>query len=224
MANQVKLVMYSGGQLAANRQLHQGLMDLVGPKRKIRMTYIPYCHEGAAVYYSRFQRRYRGFGATDFHYLAPDQPITDQSLQKALSSDVIYLAGGNTFYFLKHLRKTGLLKRFKSFAQNGGVLAGLSAGAIILTPNIEMAHFPPYEVDDNDVGLKNLKGMNLVNFEFYPHYVNSKRMNEAMLMYSLISKYPVVACADGHGLIIDGNKRSFLGPANVFFKGKKLSL
>ena len=65
-----------------------------------------------------------------------DVSFTRNDLHKALGSDVIYLAGGNTFYFLRNLRKSGLIPQLKKFVEQGGVLVGLSASAIIFTPNI----------------------------------------------------------------------------------------
>ena len=64
------------------------------------------------------------------------------NLSELLKSDLIFLGGGNTFYFLKHLKSTGLIDELKTFAANGGVLCGLSAGAIIMTPHVHTASFP----------------------------------------------------------------------------------
>ena len=58
--------------------------------------------------------------------------------------------GGNTFYFIKHLRRSGIFNRLIEYANNGGILTGLSAGAIMTTPNIMTASFPPWDRDDNE--------------------------------------------------------------------------
>lgn len=224
MAKPRKLVLYSGGQNRSNHQLHQALVDLVGSKKRIRMAYVPFCEDGCQIFFKRFERRYGRYGATDFQCLPVDVRPKRAEMEKALKGDIIYLAGGNTFYFLKHLRSSGLLARLKTFAEKGGVLAGLSAGAIMLTPNIELAAYPPFEPDENDVGIRNLKALGLVKFEFLPHFVNSKRMNEAMLMYSLLSKNPVLACPDGSGVVIDGWRKTYFGPAYIFHRGQKINL
>lgn len=224
MAKPRRLVLYSGGQSRSNHKLHEALVGLVGKKKKVSMTYVPFCEDGCRVFYGRFQRRYSRFGADSFFCLPVDSKPKKQDLDRALRSDIIYLAGGNTFYFLKHLRASGLLPRLKSFAERGGVLAGLSAGAIMLTPNIELAAYPPFEPDENEVGLRNLKALGLVKFEFLPHFVNSRRMNEAMLMYSLLSPHPVLACPDGSGVVIDGWRKTYFGHACIFHRGQKIDL
>ena len=219
-----KLVMYSGGQERSNRYLHQALSDLVGPKRRKSFTYIPFCIDNHQTYFKRAIRRYRYFGFTDFHCLPIDHYIHDYDLEVALRSDVIYLAGGNTFYFLKHLRKSGMLPLLKAFVESGGVLAGLSAGGLIMTPHIELAGYPNFECDENDVNLKNLRALNLLKLEFFPHYRDSKRMRESLIQYSKNSKYPIYACKDGGGLVINGVNKSFFGDFVIFNNGKLIRI
>ena len=67
---------------------------------------------------------------------------------------------------VKSLEKTGLLKELKAWVRNGGVLTGVSAGAIIMTKNIETAAFPSFDCDENEDNVKNLAGLQLVDFEF----------------------------------------------------------
>lgn len=217
-----KLVFYSGGQERSNHIMHRSLVSLVNPKPRIKFTYIPFCSDGSKVFYRRAIRRYSCFGISDFHYLSVDHKISESDLEEALRSDIIYLAGGNTFYFLKHLKKSGILPMLRAFVESGGVLSGLSAGGIIMSPNIRLAGYPSFECDENDVGLKNLKSLKLVNFEFFPHYRKSKKLNDALSFYSETSKYPVYACKDGGGLIVNGNQKTFFGETVIFDKGSKI--
>ena len=220
----MKLVLYSGGQTPANRLIHHALFQLVTPKRNKSMTYIPFCQEGSDHFFKRAIKRYQGVGFKRFHCLPVDVPFTRRDLNQALGSDVIYLAGGNTFYFLKHLRKSGLLTQLKRFVERGGVLAGLSAGAIILTPNIGTAGPPLPDPDDNDMQLKNLRALGLVRFEFYPHYTPTPQTNHAILQYSRTTKYPIVACSDGSGITINEHRMTFIGKVVMFFGGKKVEV
>ncbi len=105
----MKLVFYSGGQEPSNRLIHHDLFQLVNPKRNKSMTYIPFCQDRSDLFFKKAIKRYQGVGFKRFHCLPVDVPFTRNDLNKALGSDVIYLAGGNTFYFLKHLRKSGLI-------------------------------------------------------------------------------------------------------------------
>ena len=215
-----KLVFYSGGQQRSNHQLHEALVGMMSQrKRKKTMVYIPYCNDGSGVFFSRFKRRYKRFGIDQFHCIPVDEKISKKDISNILSSDAVYMAGGNTFYFLKNLKKAGLFKHLRAYSKSGGILAGLSAGAIMMTPNIHMAAFPPFDPDENDVGLKKLNALNLVNFEFFPHYEDIKSNIEAMMMYSLISKQVIYACPDGSGIVLNGNEMKMFGEVFMFFRG-----
>ena len=48
-----------------------------------------------------------------------------------MGCDAIHLTGGNTFQFSYWLRERGLDAELKRYAKAGGVLIGVSAGAIL---------------------------------------------------------------------------------------------
>lgn len=224
-SNPLKLVFYSGGQEPSNHLLHEGLSSLVSHNSKKSLTYIPYLWDGHRTFYERSVRRYRKFGFTKFHCLPVDRPFLKEDAKKALQSDVIYLAGGNTFYFLKCLRESGFLGLLKKYAQKGGVIAGLSAGGLVMTPHIGLAGYPRHLADPNEVRLKNLKALSLVQFEFFPHYSrSSKRLDDALSRYSKRSRYPIVASPDGGGVILNGSTTAFYGRTSIFQKGRKFTL
>jgi len=223
-SNKIKLIFYSGGQTDKNRLVHQALSDLVPQKKSKSMTYIPFCKDGANPYFYRLKRRYTRYGFNRFLQVPVDEDFSERDFTHALQSDVIYLAGGNTYYFLHHLMKKKLLARLKKYAMEGGVLAGLSAGGLIMTPHIELAGYPDFCSDDNEVGLKRFKGLGLVRFEFFPHFSQSKRFRNALLRYSKHSKFPVCALKDGSGLVVSSGNIKCLGSGFWFEKGKMARL
>ncbi len=218
-----RLVFYSGGQEKSNSLLHEALAKWPGLRPR-SMTYLAFSHENHQFYFRRIKKRYRAYGFNRFRCFSADTDFLAREMREALKSDVIYLAGGNTFYFLKHLRESGLLKELKKFSDRGGILAGLSAGAIIMTPNINLAGYPTHDRDLNEVKLKNLRSLGLVNFEFLPHYSNSKKTSDALIRYSKRIGRPVFACPDGSGVVINGREMSLIGQIFIFFKGQKLRL
>lgn len=88
--------------------------------------------------------------------------------EKIMKSDAIILTGGNTFKFLHHLKESGLDKTIVEFAKANKIIAGFSAGAIILSSTIEIAELPT--LDENIVGIEDLSGLGLIDFDVYPHY------------------------------------------------------
>jgi dipeptidase E len=218
-----RLVLYSGGQQKSNNFLHKALSKLNGSQAR-SITYVPFSHENGIHYFNRLKKRYRKFGFKKFRYFSVDSDFLMKEMNDALKSDVIYLAGGNTFYFLKHLRESGFLSRLIKFVERGGILAGLSAGAIIMTPHIYLAGYPLHEGDENEVRLKNLKSLGLIDIEFLPHFSNSVKTNQALLKYSKKTKYPIIACPDGSGIVASNESLNFFGVAYLFFKGKKIRI
>lgn len=228
-----RVVLYSGGQDRGNARLHRAVLDLArrGPargRRTVRMTYVPFTRENAGVFFHRFARRYRSFGATHFECVPVDRPelarageARRRAAATLAASDVVYLAGGNTFYFLHHLHRSGLRPVIQDFAARGGVVVGMSAGAHLLSPHIALAGYPPFDRDENEVGLSRarLVSVGVVDFEFFPHYRHSPRYRRAMEAWSRRSGRLLYAARDGSGLVIEGDEIRPVGDLWSFDRG-----
>ena len=83
------------------------------------------------------------------------------------NADCIYISGGNTFYLLQELRKTGADELIKQHILTGKLYIGESAGAMITAPNIEYVSL----MDDPEKGkeLTGFEGLNIVDFSTVPH-------------------------------------------------------
>ncbi len=220
----MKLILYGGGSEESNRALNVATLKLFSRDRLHRtgprITFIPASAYHSEVDYIMFAQEFKKLGASRIVHFPVDIPY-DKVLKKVVfESDIIHLGGGNTFYFMKHLRRSALLSDFVEFLRRGGILTGLSAGAIVMTPTIETAGYPKFDCDINDVGLINLRAFNLVNFDFFPHYKHSRRYQEAFIKYTKKRDRPLYACPDGSGIIIDGLNMTFHGKAWCYYKGK----
>jgi len=97
---------------------------------------------------------------------------------KLKSANILVITGGNTFKLLNHLKKSGLDKAIIEFwKKDGVVLAGFSAGAIVLSPSIETARTGYGDVDE--LGLTDLSGLGIVDFEIWPHYESDQAQEAA---------------------------------------------
>lgn len=63
---------------------------------------------------------------------------TPTQLTEELSCDIIFIAGGNTFYLLQELKKSGADKIITTFVEDGTIFIGSSAGAAVAAPSIEL--------------------------------------------------------------------------------------
>ena len=219
----MKLALYSGGHDFENLGMDKALLDAIG-KKNPKFAFIPSCSYLSHLEFREFVSQYRKHKVKKFIHFPIDTPFSSVMKEEVFSGDVIHLSGGNTFYFLKHLRKSKMLSELKKFAERGGVLTGLSAGAIIMTKNINTASFPSFDRDENEDNVKNLKGMGLVNFEFFPHYKNSTRYDRELLSYSKTSKRQIYACPDGSGIVMNEGRKTFVGKCYCFVNGEKILL
>jgi len=123
-------------------------------------------NESDAFYLQKTKDELSKIGATNIDVFE----LKDEKFDTTKKYDVIYVCGGNTFVYLDRIRKTGLDKFIvDSVKSNGSIYVGVSAGSIIAGPNIEIAGWGD-EGDLNDVGLADLRGLNLANIAIYPHY------------------------------------------------------
>jgi dipeptidase E len=219
----MKLVFYSGGGDKDNIGLDRAFVELTGKKNPV-VTFIPSSSYLSEQEFKVFVKHYSKFKINRFIHFPVDIPFDRILFQEVMRSDAIHMGGGNTFYFLNSLRKAKLLKEIRLFAQRGGVLTGLSAGAIIMTENIEMAAYPEFDRDENIVGLKNLSSLNLVDFAFFPHFKNSARYDTVFKKYSKIQKKVIYACPDGAGIVLNNQELRFIGKTYVFSEGHKFSI
>jgi dipeptidase E len=164
---------------------------------------------------------YKKTGIRNFICIPVDRTLSKNQEKALLSADAIFLGGGNTFYFLNNLRKRKLLPKLRKYARQGGLLMGLSAGSILMTPNITTAAGPSMDSDDNEIGLKNWRALGLVPFEFSPHYYRSAAVDRELQNYSRKMSRPIYACADGQGIVVRNGAIRFVGRVSIFRRGSK---
>lgn len=219
----MKLVLYSGGDEKENRQLDKAFIDLLGKKNPV-VTFIPSSSYLSEEEFRLYVRHYSKYKISRFIHFPVDVPFDKIMFQEVMRSDAIHLGGGNTFYFLNSLRKAKLLPQLRTFVEKGGVLTGLSAGAIMMTENIEMAGYPDFDRDDNIVGLKNLSAMGLLDFAFFPHFKNSARYDVAFKKYSKTKNKVIYACPDGAGIVVNDGELRFIGKTFAYSEGHKFPI
>lgn len=182
-------------------------------------------------FYRRVVETYKSIGFDIGQYLDFEDGFNLEQFNVALSRPFIHLSGGNTFRFLKSLRERGADKRLVEYASNGGILIGVSAGAMILTSSIESAFICG---DENAVGLDDFTGLGLVPFMFAPHSqkhessIDIQKSNTELLMASdddafllvngeqqIVGDPKLIVCASGSGSKIDTSFESTDTPSRI---------
>ena len=94
----------------------------------------------------------------------------DDIKNKLTTNDFIYVTGGNTFFLLQELKRTGADQIIAEQINSGKTYIGESAGAMVVSANIEYAKLmDPIAAAPH---LMNYDALGLVDFYPVPHYTN----------------------------------------------------
>lgn len=216
------LCLYSGGTRKRNERIDLHVIERIGKRGTV--TYIPSAsnNSNAASYFNSFKRYFGYYGITRFKHFCHDRPFCAADVRHAFDTDAVYLSGGNTFSFKHSLQRAQLEPVLQRFVAKGGALLGQSAGSILMTPSIATSSIGPI-VDVNEVGLKDLSGLNLIEISFVPHYESRKEIVTGLRKFSSASKTRLlIAAEDGGGIIKSNGAMSILGPVTMFSGGEVL--
>ena len=124
-----------------------------------KVAFIPTAslREGYTGYVGSARKLFKKLGAivTEID-ISTEAYSTIQSLFE--DADVIYFTGGNSFFLIDQLRKTGTDELLKKELAKGKLMIGESAGAIVCAPSIQyieqMDEKPEDYSQEDDAGLK----------------------------------------------------------------------
>lgn len=128
----------------------------------------------------------------------------DEIQDKLRNNDFIYITGGNTFFLLQELKRTGADKMIEEEVNNGKLYIGESAGAMVVSQNIEYAQKMDSVKKAPD--LINYDALGLVDFYTVPHYESApfKKVAQSIIdTYSSLLKLTPISNHDAI-LIEDG--------------------
>lgn len=140
-------------------------------------------------------------------------------LAKLDSCQVVFVAGGNTYYLLHWMRKGGFDQKLKQLLSDGKFYVGASAGSMVLGTSIETATLG--EPDRNDVGLEDLRALRQVPFMIAPHFVDSQQV-ELDAFAKKAALRPIVGLEDGQAILCIGDRYKLLGPGKPHTWNSKL--
>ena len=130
-------------------------------------------------------------------------------VNKLEKNDYIYVTGGNTFFLLQEMNRSGAGNLMKTQINAGKLYIGESAGAILAAPDIGYAR----DTDDPLVApqLKTFEALSMIDFYPVPHYKNDP-LKEAVEL--VISKYdtklPLVPFSDSQAILVMGKEKQIV--------------
>lgn len=202
-----KLVLYSDQIPSVSNKIDKELVAILGKSNPI-IGYIPSNADPQRKYYNERQEYYSRLGIDLRVYFELDKEYHPNLLESLLSCNAIHLSGGNTYYFLYWLRKREMLEPLREYVVKGGVLIGVSAGSILMSPDISICPLyinEPIEVETDFAAL------NLVDFAFAPHFGERSPDLAALREYSRERRTVVYACRDSGGIVIIDDNVNCIG-------------
>lgn len=179
------------------------ILALIFPKeiKKKVFAYMPSDGAKCPQKYFNQWKEYAKEHEAKFRYIDNSKVNSAEEKKKLFDSSILVITGGNTFILLHNLRHSRLDVAIKEFANKKEfVLVGFSAGALVLTPTIKICNLPGY--DPNLVGIKDLTGLNIVDFEVFPHYSEAEH-KKLLQEYKSSTKNEVRAITDEGHIVID---------------------
>lgn len=130
--------------------------------------------------------------------------LDKQDATELLKYDVVEFIGGNPYYLLNSIRKHNAADVIKQLAEKK-VLLGWSAGALVLTPSIQIVNTLTPEM--NIINLDELDGLSLVETHILPHYnkfINRfENLEDICQSYEKENNCSIARLNDGDGIIIE---------------------
>jgi dipeptidase E len=209
----LNLVMYSDQNAPGSDVVDERLVQMLVGRGK-RVAYLPAEPDAERIWFNITARRYARLGLS-LEYFGVEGEYEAARLEALLSCDAIHLSGGNTFRFLFWLRARKLLESLRAYAQNG-VLVGVSAGAVLMTPDVATAALCG---DARYANARDDTALGLVDFALLPHFDGAAALREHWLRYSSAFPAPVYAVPDGAGVVVTGNLIECVGPVSVALRG-----
>jgi dipeptidase E len=135
---------------------------------------------------------------------------TKEIAEQLDQSDYIYVSGGNTFFLLQELKRTGADKLIKDQILKGKPYIGESAGSILVAPDISYMKCVNYSKEKAPL-LKSFSALGVVDFYSVPHYKEEPFVeinDEVVRRYDkLLNLLPI---SNTQAVIVNGDTREIV--------------
>ena len=144
----------------------------------------------------------RGLIVDELEISTATKEAIGSTLQK---NDYIYVTGGNTFFLLQELKRTGADKIISEQVNSGKMYIGESAGSIVLSRDIE------YVKDMDDVfaapSIGTFSSLGLIDIYPAPHHTNIPfKETVERIISSYEGKIDLCPISNTQAIVITGNK------------------
>lgn len=164
-------------------------------------------HEGYTGYVSSARKLLKKSGAriTEIDISSEDVSKIKEVFEAA---DIIYFTGGNSFFLIDQLRKTGTDKLLKEQLEHGKLFIGESAGAVVCAPDI--SYIEKMDPVPKDYSQNDYAGLNLIDFYILPHYLTAPFKKVTAEIMQSFPNIELCAINNAQAVIVKDGKRDVI--------------
>ncbi len=174
-----KIIAIGGGEIGRpgfpveTTSIDKEIISLSG-KKNPKILFIPTASSDSESYFEVVKKHFgKRLGCdVDVLYLLKNKQLKSEIEKKILSSDIIYVGGGNTLRMMKIWRKLGIDKILLKARDKGIVLSGISAGAICW---FSFGLSDSLLFSNKNAPMIKVRGLDFIKFLFCPHYDFEKK-------------------------------------------------
>ena len=204
----MKFLLTSGG--LTNKAIAQALLDLAGkPAENVSVAFIPTAAnvepgDKSWLINDLQNLKKQGFKVIDIIDIsALPQELWQPRIE---SADILFFSGGDTFYLMHWLKKSGLAELLPELLKSR-VYAGISAGSMV-AGNLALRHNEQLYPDEDPAKYPSEQGLGFFDFHFRPHLNSSHFPRVRREILEALAKdltEPIYALDDQSALkIVDG--------------------
>lgn len=198
-----KIIAIGGGEMGRPKEgggnypvettiIDKEIVKLTG-KQSPKLLFIPTASSDSQGYFDVVKKHFgQRLGCNvEVLYLLKEKPSHKTIRQKIMSSDIIYVGGGNTLMMMNRWKKLGVNTILLEAYAKGKVLSGLSAGSICW---FKYGNSDSWKFYDKNKPLIKVGGLGLINALVCPHY-NGSTYNRVKDLKKMMKKTSGIAIA-----------------------------
>lgn len=221
----MKLILCGGGSREQNYYANKKLNEIIDHNKPL--LYIPLAmDESDHPYDSCYEWINEELAQVQLTGIDMVRTFEELALKDYSNYCALFIGGGNTYKLLKGIKDSDSFEKIREFINNGGIVIGGSAGAVIFGYDINIIS----AMDPNEVSLADTKGFNVINgVSIFPHYTNKKsklseeenlaRLNDftnSIKRFSMING-DVLAIPEEDAIFVNDDELEILGNRPFFY-------
>lgn len=207
-----KLILYSDQIQGRSDAVDDALLALV--PASARIAFVPAASDSRQRYFKRACEHYSWLGLAEPEECDLESGCDPARIAQLWRCDAIHLGSGDPLHFAAFLNAKNLMAPLRRFVQAGGVLIGVSAGAMLLG---DVVVDPAIEAPKSGAKApRPMKGMGVFAPLFYPHFDGDAASVALLTRFARTQKRAVLACHDSEGVVVQGEDVELIGEVTRF--------